>query len=750
MRQELPSGTVTFLFSDVEGSTLLLHELGDEAYAKALAEHRQVIRAACTSHDGVEVDTQGDAFFFAFSRAPAALAAASELTDSLSTGPIHVRVGLHTGTPLLTDEGYVGGDVHRAARIAAAGHGGQVLVSQSTAALVDDELRDLGEHRFKDLSAPERVFQLGQRDFPVLMSLGRTNLPVAAWPLLGRERELRDVTAQIHAGVRLLTLTGTGGSGKTRLALQAAGEVAEEFVDGVFFVALAPLRDVALVPGAIADALSFPPDDDLWSYLERKRLLIVLDNAEHLEGIEVVVARLLVGEVVVIVTSRMPLHLSAECEYPVEPLPVDAAAELFAMRAAAVGRAITPGPDLHALCVRLDNLPLAVELAAARTKLLSPQAILQRLDTALPFLTGGARDAPERQKTLTATIEWSHDLLEASERTAFRQLAVFRGGFALDAAEAVAAANLDAVESLVDQSLLKAVDDRFLMLETIREFAAERLRDAGEEEEVGLRHAHFYLARLEEIEPVLRGPRTLEFLGWYDAETQNTWTALETLLVAGESELAFRLSDLLTSYWIARARMEEGLQWLRHAIERAPERTLGHGRALRRVGDLFGRLGRPGLAAPALWEAHAIAAETGDLRGLCIAERDLAWTEHALGKADAAINLARTALARARGLGDERLVVMAESDLATFLVSADEALDEAQDLLAASLAYYRRIGDETNVATVLNNLAGVAIVRGDADEARRYLQESLETARRVEAVYQTSYAAGSLGFLSLR
>jgi predicted ATPase len=226
-----------------------------------------------------------------------------------------------------------------------------------------------------------------------------------------------------------------------------------------------------------------------------QRLLIVLDNAEHL-GESVVVARLLVGEVVVIVTSRMPLHLSAECEYPVKPLPVDAAAELFAMRAAAVGRAITPGPDLHALCTRLDNLPLAVELAAARTKLLSPQAILQRLDTALPFLTGGARDAPERQKTLTATIEWSHDLLEASERTVFRRLAVFRGGFGLDAAEAVAAADLDAVESLVDQSLLKAVDGRFLMLETIREFAAERLRDAGDEEGVGLRHAHFYLARL--------------------------------------------------------------------------------------------------------------------------------------------------------------------------------------------------------------------------------------------------------------
>src|SRR5512134_1784884 len=234
MRRDLPSGTVTFLFTDVAGSTRLLHEFGAQGYAEALAEHRRVIREACASQGGVEVDTQGDAFFFAFPTAPGALAAASAFTEALASGPLQVRVGLHTGSPLLTEEGYVGGDVHRAARIAAAGHGGQVLVSASTAQLVKLELRDLGEHRLKDLSAPERVYQLGEGDFPALKSLYRSNLPVPATPFLGRERELADVVALMSDDDgRLLTLTGPGGTGKTRLGLQAAAKASERFPDGV-------------------------------------------------------------------------------------------------------------------------------------------------------------------------------------------------------------------------------------------------------------------------------------------------------------------------------------------------------------------------------------------------------------------------------------------------------------------------------------------------------------------------------------
>ena len=502
------TGTVTFLFTDVEGSTKLLHELGAEAYAQALAAHRRVIREACARHDGVEVDTQGDAFFVAFATAPAALAAAAELTEALTSGPVRVRVGLHTGTPLLSDEGYVGVDVHRAARIAASGHGGQVLVSQATASLVDGDLRDLGEHRFKDLLAAERVYQLGSRDFPPLRSLGRTNLPVAAWPLLGRERELAEIRGLVADGVRLLTLTGPGGSGKTRLALQAAAELSDEFLDGTFFVALAPLRETQAVRSTVAEAVGLQPDDDVAGWLASRRVLLVLDNLEHLQGVAAVVAELLVGEVVVLATSRAPLHLSAERELPVEPLPDEAAAELFVSRAAAAGRHLAVDETVTAVCRRLDNLPLAIELAAARAKLLSPAALLQRLDEALPLLAGGAVDLPERQRTLRATIEWSHDLLDPDAQAAFRRLSVFRGSFTLDAAEAITGADLDQLAALLDHSLLKALgDERFFLLETLREYARERLDEAGETAEYALRHARWYLDRLQANYPDRLGAR---------------------------------------------------------------------------------------------------------------------------------------------------------------------------------------------------------------------------------------------------
>ena len=391
MRGDLPTGTVTLLFTDVAGSTKLLHELGDGGYAEALATHRRVIREACARHHGVEVDTQGDAFFFAFGDAPAAFTAAAELTEALSSGPVQVRIGLHTGTPLVSDEGYVGVDVHRAARIAASGHGGQVLVSESTASLVDGDLRDLGEHRFKDLLAAERVYQLGSHEFPPITSLRRTNLPIAAWPLVGRERELAEIRSLVVDGRRLVTLTGPGGSGKTRLALQAAADLSEDFRDGTFFVALAPLRDSQAVHSTVAEAVGLRPDDDLVGWLASRRVLLVLDNLEHLEGIAAIISELLVGEVVVLATSRASLHLSAERELPVEPLPDEAAVELFVSRAAAAGRHLAADETVAAVCRRLDNLPLAIELAAARAKLLPPVALLQRLDEALPLLAGGAR-----------------------------------------------------------------------------------------------------------------------------------------------------------------------------------------------------------------------------------------------------------------------------------------------------------------------------------------------------------------------
>jgi class 3 adenylate cyclase len=407
MRHELPTGTVTFLFTDIEGSTRLLHELGAEGYAAALAEHRRLIRDACAARGGVEVDTQGDAFFFAFPTAPGGLDAAAELTGALASSPIRVRVGVHTGTPLVTDEGYVGADVHRASRIAAAGHGAQVLVSSSTAALVEIELTDLGEHRFKDLSAPERVYQLGDAEFPPLRSLYRTNLPVPATPFLGRERELSDVVELLsRQDVRLLTLTGPGGTGKTRLAMQAVAEASDGYPDGVFWVPLAPLRDADIVLDHVAQVVG--SGGKLSLEVGDKRMLLLLDNFEHLVGAASGLPQVLADcpNLVVVTTSRELLQLQGEHAYPVPTLDDRDGVALFVARA----RAVTPDFDADGtvleLCERLDNLPLALELAASRTRHLTPEQLLERLSTSLDLLQGG-RDADPRQATLRATIAWS-------------------------------------------------------------------------------------------------------------------------------------------------------------------------------------------------------------------------------------------------------------------------------------------------------------------------------------------------------
>ena len=432
-----------------------------------------MIREACARHDGVEVDTQGDAFFVAFPTAPGALAAAEEITRELASEPIHVRMGIHTGTPLLSEEGYVGGDVHRAARIAAAGHGGQVLVSSSTAELVDATLRISGQHRMKDLFAPERVYQLGHGDFPALKSLHRTNLPVPSTPFLGRERELAEVVGLLGS-TRLLTLTGPGGTGKTRLALQAAGLASDAYPDGVYWVPLAALRDPDIVLETAAQALG--ATHGLASYIVDKRLLLLLDNFEQVVEAAPGLAELLSAcpGLGLLVTSRELLQLPGEQAYPVSPLEPDDGMELFLARARAVDPGFDDGERMAELCARLDNLPLALELAAARVRVLSPEQLLERLSGRLDLLKAG-RGADPRQQTLRATIEWSHDLLTEGEQRLFARMAVFRGGCTLEAAEEIAAADLDTLQSLVDKSLLRFNEGRYWMLQTINDFAGELL-----------------------------------------------------------------------------------------------------------------------------------------------------------------------------------------------------------------------------------------------------------------------------------
>ena len=415
------------MFTDIEGSTRLLQELGGERYGAELERHRERVRDAIAAHGGVELGIEGDAFFIAFARASDALDAAREVQAALADGPIRVRIGIHTGEPLIVEGNYVGLDVHKAARICDAAHGGQVLVSQATRDLAGDGLRELGEYRLKDLRAPERLYQLGTADFPPLRTLRPTNLPVQPGPLLGRRKELGELLA-LAGRNRLLTLTGPGGSGKTRLALRVAEGSAAQYRDGAWFVAFADITDPELIIPTICHALDLAeqpgvtPERQLQEWLRQRELLLVLDNLEQLTRGTLVLAELLASchGLRMIATSREPLRLGGEQQYEVPVLEPEDAIELFTSRARAIAPRLTIPPELAgAICERLDRLPLAIELAAARTKILSPPEILARLERRMPALATGPRDAPRRQQTLKATIDWSYELLNIDEQRLF-------------------------------------------------------------------------------------------------------------------------------------------------------------------------------------------------------------------------------------------------------------------------------------------------------------------------------------------
>jgi predicted ATPase len=577
---ELPTGTVTFLFTDVEGSTRLLQELGD-GYGEVLQEQRRVLRDAFARHGGVEVDTQGDAFFVAFAKASDALAAAGDARDALASGPIRVRMGIHTGEPSLTDEGYVGMDVHRAARIAAAGHGGQILVSQATRDLAaDNGLRDLGEHRLKDLAAPERIYQLGEGEFPPLKSLNNSNLPLPAEPLIGRKKELADVLQSLRAGTRVLTIAGPGGIGKTRFALEAAAESIDDFRDGVWWVGLAPVRDPTLVLPTIASVVG--AKGRLSDALKGKRLLLLLDNFEQVveAAREVADLQQTCADVAVLVTSREPLHIDGEREYALPPLPEAPAVELFRQRAEATAAGFDADYRvLVQVCDRLDSLPLAIELAAARTKALSVTDLLDRLDLRLPLLTSRRRDVDDRQRTLRATIEWSYDLLSDDEKELFARVSVFAGSFDVAAAESVCDADVDAIESLVDKSLLRTTaDGRLFMLETIREFAAGALVAQPDADDVAGAHAEYFLRLAEDAAPHLIGsPEQALWLGRLERELDNLRAALSFFREHDERELEFRLAVALWEFWWIHGHVREGRSYLLHALQSAgvPDTSVG-------------------------------------------------------------------------------------------------------------------------------------------------------------------------------
>jgi predicted ATPase/class 3 adenylate cyclase len=614
---EAPSGTVTLLFTDIEGSTRLLQRTG-EAYPDLLADHRRLLRDVFRRHDGFEVDTEGDAFFVVFASANDAVAAAADAQLALAQhgwpdeSEIRVRIGLHTGEPRSIDGRYVGLDVHQAARVMAAGHGGQVLVSESTRALLDErfQLRDLGEHRLKDLSGQQRLYQLQIEglplEFPPLKTLENrpTNLPVQPNALIGRTRELEEAEALLmREDVRLLTLTGTGGTGKTRLALQAAAHVIEQFPNGVFFVSLAPIRDWELVVPTIAQTLGLReqpgerPVETLTEYLRDKQMLLLLDNFEHIVAAAPAIAGLLTTspDLKFLVTSRTPLHLSGERSYPVPPLSLPDPAQvpetealtqyeavsLFIERAQAAvpDFAVTNdnAPAVAEICVRLDGLPLAIELAAPRVRALPPTALLRRLDQRLKLLTSGARDLDERQRTLRATIEWSYELLLDDEKALFARLGVFVGGCRLEAAEELCDPGepgieiLDGLDSLVEKSLLrqKADDDgepRFWMLETIREYALEALQAEGALEEAWSRHTAYFLALAERVDIESRTGDQASLFARLDAENANLRAAIEWARETDDGDLMLRLATALWGFWATRGYVGEGRAALEEAL----------------------------------------------------------------------------------------------------------------------------------------------------------------------------------------
>jgi predicted ATPase len=745
--RELPSGTVTFLFTDIEGSTRLLHELGD-AYAEALADHRRLLRDAFERNGGVEVDTQGDAFFVAFTRAQDAVAGAAEAQKALANGPVQVRMGLHTGEPQVTAEGYVGLDVHAGARIAAAGHGGQVLVSAATRQLLGDavELRDLGEHRLKDLSAPQRLYQLGDGEFPPLKTLYLTNLPIQQTPLIGRRQELAEL-CELVASNRLLTLTGPGGSGKTRLALQVAADTTEAFPDGVFWVPLQALRDPALVQRVIETWIG--ADGGLIDHVGSKQLLVLLDNFEQVVEGAPTVAELLAQtpNSKVLVTSREPLHIESEQRYALEPLPEDDAELLFVQRAQAVSPSFQPTAAVGEICRRLDGLPLAIELAAARVVLLEPHALLARLERRLPLLTSRARDAPARQRTLHATIEWSYELLQPEEQELFRHLAAFRGSFSLDAAEAIFGADIDAIESLVIKNLLRRWETgRLGMLDTIREYALERLEASPEVDDVRRRHAEYFLKVVEganlnagKLEP---GGQHIEVAV---LEQDNLRAALAWALACGSVQLGLEIAAGLEQFWVVND-PTEGVRWFRSFFERPDLEAVTpevRAQALRACGSST-HIGGDPAGAEQLWEESLeLFDQLGDEHGRAVLLHRLsisAMIRSDLGRARELVTDAH----RLHERTDDRWRKtwgLAQTTGTLGAIERDLGNDErALDLLRESAVLAHDAGVTWWRGGMLAELSALSLRAGELDEAELHARESL-----VIAVEQRDYSGRVFG-----
>ena len=709
---------VTLAFTDVEGSTRLLQELGAAGYAEALAEHRRLVREAFAARGGIEVDTQGDAFFYVFGDAGAAVAAATAANEALAVGPIRIRIGLQTGSPLRTGEGYVGEDVHLGARIAAAGHGGQVLLSSATRTLIEVEVLELGEHRLKDFAVPVRIFQLGSALFPPLKTISNTNLPRAASTFVGRERETAEVVDLVRRH-RLVTLSGPGGSGKTRLALEAGRELVGDFKAGVFWVGLARLRDPALVPETIGQMLG--AKSGLAEHVGERELLLLLDNLEQVIDAARELATLLQAcpNLHLLVTSRELLRIRGEVEYAVAPLTESDAVSLFCERARAEA-----DETVVELCRRLDNLPLAVELAAARSAVLSPAQILDRLGRRLDLLRGG-RDAEARHQTLRATIAWSYELLDEDGKGLFARLAVFDGGCTLEAAEATCDADLDTLQSLVQKSLVRHANARFWMLETIREYALEQSSDRARVDS-SERQARYFLELAERSVPGLEGERQAEVLRALEQEAPNLRAAFAVFAMADARDESLRLALALRFFWVKLGYLSEGRRIVEQLLDVAGEPTLARARTLATAALLAALQGDWHTTTRWAEEGRRLGLELGDPDAAAACMLTLGRATLASGDRTGALALFAEAAALASSTGNQNQTAMAALNLGY-------AALEAGDLVGARAEFERSTTatDPYLVARAHAAAGSAALHAGDADQSANHLRESLHTLLRL-------------------